>query len=72
MPDLNWELWRLRLSDEVARQLRREVALAAARESQPSGAHSDAADPDRTPRWVWLLFTHAAAFGFGVIAEAMR
>jgi hypothetical protein len=29
-------------------------------------------DPDRTPRWVWLLFTHAAAFGFVVIAEAMR
>jgi hypothetical protein len=29
-------------------------------------------DPDRTPQWVWLLFTHAAAFGFGVIAEAMR
>jgi hypothetical protein len=29
MPDLNWELWRLRLSDEVARHLRREAALAA-------------------------------------------
>jgi hypothetical protein len=28
MPDLNWELWRLRLSDEVARHLRREAALA--------------------------------------------
>jgi hypothetical protein len=29
MPDLNWELWRLRLSDEVARHLQREAALAA-------------------------------------------
>jgi hypothetical protein len=29
MPDLNWELWRLRLSDEVARHLRREAELAA-------------------------------------------
>jgi hypothetical protein len=29
MPDLNWELWRLRQSDEVARHLRREAELAA-------------------------------------------
>jgi hypothetical protein len=29
MPDLNWELWRLRLSDEVARHLQREAELAA-------------------------------------------
>jgi hypothetical protein len=29
VPDLNWELWRLRLSDEVARHLQREAALAA-------------------------------------------
>jgi hypothetical protein len=34
VPDLNWELWRLRQSDEVARQLRREAALAAVRESR--------------------------------------
>jgi hypothetical protein len=38
MPDLNWELWRLRQSDEVARHLRREAELAAVRESQRSGA----------------------------------
>jgi hypothetical protein len=38
MPDLNWELWRLRLSAEVARHLRREAELAAMRESQRSGA----------------------------------
>jgi hypothetical protein len=29
VPDLNWELWRLLLSDEVARHLQREAALAA-------------------------------------------
>jgi hypothetical protein len=29
MPDLNWKLWRLRLSDEVARHLRREAAARA-------------------------------------------
>jgi hypothetical protein len=29
MPDLNWELWRLRLSDEVARHLQREAAARA-------------------------------------------
>jgi hypothetical protein len=29
MPDLNWELWRLRLSDEVAQHLRREAESAA-------------------------------------------
>jgi hypothetical protein len=29
VPDLNWELWRLRQSAEVARHLRREAALAA-------------------------------------------
>jgi hypothetical protein len=29
VPDLNWELWRLRLSDEVARHLQREAELAA-------------------------------------------
>jgi hypothetical protein len=34
VPDLNWELWRLRHSAEVARQLRREAALAAVRESR--------------------------------------
>jgi hypothetical protein len=34
VPDLNWELWRLRQSDEVARHLRREAALAAVRESR--------------------------------------
>jgi hypothetical protein len=29
VPDLNWELWRLRLSDEVARHLQREAAARA-------------------------------------------
>jgi hypothetical protein len=29
MPDLNWELWRLRQSAEVVRHLRREAELAA-------------------------------------------
>jgi hypothetical protein len=29
VPDLNWELWRLRQSAEVARHLRREAELAA-------------------------------------------
>jgi hypothetical protein len=38
MPDLNWELWRLRQSDEVARHLRREAALAAEKGFNPHPA----------------------------------
>jgi hypothetical protein len=43
MTDLNWELWRLRLSDEVARHLQREAELAA-RASIEKGTPMNATD----------------------------
>jgi hypothetical protein len=56
MPDLNWELWRLRLSDEVARHLQREAAARASIEKgfNPHPASLGATDSEfRAMNDVW-------------------
>jgi hypothetical protein len=50
MPDLNWELWRLRLSDEVARHLRREAEKGTPMSSNDDVWRSVESDGDRQLR----------------------
>jgi hypothetical protein len=47
MPDVNWELWRLRQSAEVARHLRREAELAS-RAAIEKGTPMSTTDPWRS------------------------